>query len=49
MAKARWDTFSSHTAFLEFTGRWLDALVPTLRSGGSLYVFNTPFNSAFIL
>lgn len=49
MAKADWDTFPSHAAFLEFTEGWLDKLVPTLRSGGSLYVFNTPFNCAFIL
>lgn len=49
MAKAGWDTFASHDAFLEFTARWIDALLPTLKANASLYIFNTPYNSAFIL
>lgn len=48
LSKAEWDTFSTHSAFLEFTYKWIDALLPTLSPNGSLYVFNTPFNSAFI-
>lgn len=49
MHKADWDTFKSHNAFLKFTYSWLDALIPKLKDNGSLYVFNTPYNSAFIL
>jgi site-specific DNA-methyltransferase (adenine-specific) len=49
MKKADWDTFTSHEDFLDFTYKWIDALLPKLKSNGSLYVFNTPFNSAFIL
>lgn len=46
---AKWDTFRSHEEFLDFTFGWIDALIPKLKEAASLYVFNTPFNSAFIL
>ena len=49
MSKADWDTFKSHKDFLEFTYKWIDALLPKLKQNGSLYIFNTPFNSAYIL
>lgn len=49
MGKADWDTFKSHDDFLDFTYKWIDALLPKLNPKGSLYIFNTPFNSAFIL
>src|SRR3989338_8819053 len=49
MGKADWDTFKSQNDFLNFTYKWIDALLPKLKDSGSLYVFNTPFNSAFIL
>lgn len=47
--KARWDTFENEKDFFDFTARWIDALVPKLKENGSLYIFNTPYNSAFIL
>lgn len=46
---AAWDCFGSHRDFMRFTCNWIDALVPKLKPTASLYVFNTPFNSAFIL
>ena len=49
MRKADWDTFKSQKDFLTFTFRWIDVLVPKLKDSGSLYIFNTPYNSAFIL
>lgn len=49
MKKADWDSFTSHEDFLDFTYKWIDALLPKLKNNGSLYIFNTPFNSAFIL
>ena len=49
LKKAEWDTFASHEDFLRFTYSWIDALIPALKKDGSLYVFNTPFNSAFIM
>lgn len=49
MHKADWDTFANHKEFLNFTYKWIDALIPKLKSDGSLYIFNTPYNSAFIL
>ena len=35
--------------FLNFTFKWIDKLIPKLKDTGSFYVFNTPFNSAYIL
>ncbi len=49
MKKADWDTFKSQKDFLDFTHKWIDALLPKLKKDASLYVFNTPFNSAYIL
>lgn len=49
MSKADWDTFKSHEAFMKFTEKWIDALIPKLKNTGSIYIFNTPFNCAFIL
>ena len=46
---AEWDRFESHGDFLEFTYGWIDKTVPKLKKTGSFYVFNTPFNSAYIL
>ncbi len=48
LKKADWDAFSSDAAFFEFTYRWIDALLPKLKYTGSVYIFNTPYNSAFI-
>lgn len=49
MNKADWDSFKSLDEFLNFTYKWIDALIPTIKETGSLYIFNTPFNSAYIL
>lgn len=49
MSKADWDTFKNQDEFIKFTYKWLDALIPKLKDTASLYVFNTPFNSAYIL
>lgn len=49
MKKAEWDTFESDTLFFDFTYSWIDSLIPKLKPNGSLYIFNTPYNSAFIL
>ena len=47
--KAYWDTFEDEKSFFEFTFHWIDALIPKLKDTGSLYIFNTPKNAAFIL
>ena len=49
MKKADWDTFDSDEGFFDFTFSWIDALLPKLMENGSLYIFNTPYNCAFIL
>lgn len=49
LKKAKWDTFKSQDEFLGFTFDWIDRLIPKLKDTASLYVFNTPFNSAYIL
>lgn len=46
---AEWDKFQSHEEFLDFTFGWIDLLIPKLKRTGSLYLFNTAFNSAYIL
>lgn len=46
---ADWDTFSDHDHFLTFTFAWIDNLLPLLKDTASLYLFNTPFNCAYIL
>lgn len=48
MDKADWDTFASHDDFLEFSYKWLEKAIKKLKKDGSLYVFNTPFNSTFL-
>lgn len=48
MDKAEWDSFDSHESFLNFSYQWLDKAITKLKPNGSLYVFNTPFNSAFL-
>lgn len=45
----KWDVFKDHEDFLLFTRNWIDELIPKLKKNGSLYIFNTPFNSAYIL
>ena len=47
--KARWDIFANQAAFMQFTREWLSLLLPKIKEGGSLYVFNTAFNAAHIL
>ncbi|MDR0955499.1 MAG: site-specific DNA-methyltransferase [Candidatus Nomurabacteria bacterium] len=49
MKKAEWDTFESRKDFFDFTFKWIDALLPALKETASLYIFNTPFNAAYIL
>jgi len=44
-----WDSFKSEKEFLDFTFKYLDLVFPKLKSNASLYIFNTAFNSAFIL
>jgi len=49
LKKADWDTFTSEKDFFKFTFNWIDKLIPKLKQNASLYIFNTPYNSAFIL
>jgi site-specific DNA-methyltransferase (adenine-specific) len=49
MNKAKWDTFESEKEFLDFTKKWLEKSIPKLKKSGSYYVFNNPYNSAYIL
>jgi site-specific DNA-methyltransferase (adenine-specific) len=49
LQKAYWDTFESEKKFFDFTFHWIDALNLKLKENGSLYIFNTPYNSAIIL
>lgn len=49
MNKEYWDKFKNTEDFLDFTYRWIDECIPKLKENGSIYIFNNPFNSAFIL
>lgn len=46
---ADWDCFKTDDAYYDFMFKWLDLLLPKLKDNASLYLFNTPFNSAIIL
>ena len=48
MRKADWDIFKSHDDFLKFSYQWIDKAIDKLTKDGSFYIFNTPFNSAFL-
>lgn len=49
LKKGAWDTFGNQEEFMKFTQDWIDALIPKLKDKGSIYIFNTPFNAAFML
>lgn len=49
MRKANWDTFSSFDNYLAFMREWIDLLIPKLKPTASIYLFNTPYNNAFVL
>ncbi len=49
MKKDKWDKFNSTEDFFKFTNSYLDMLIPKLKVTGSFYIFNSPFNCAFIL
>lgn len=49
MKKVKWDTFKSHKDYLDFTFAWIDKTLDKLKKTGSIYIFNTPFNAAYIL
>ncbi len=48
LKKAKWDTFKSNESFFNWTYDWIDKAIDKLKPNGSLYIFNTPFNSSFI-
>jgi len=48
LIQTEWDKFPSQQEFLAFTYRWIDKLIPKLKKTASLYIFNTPFNCAYI-
>ncbi len=49
MNKGKWDEFQDDENFFKFTEKWIEMLIPKMNDDGSLYVFNNPFNAAFIL
>ena len=49
MKKGNWDNFKSDEEYFDFTFNWLDILLSKMKSTGSFYLFNNPFNSAIIL
>lgn len=47
--KCDWDKFVNEQAYFDFIFKWIDLLLPKINSNGSLYLFNTAYNSAVIL
>ena len=47
--KGHWDSFADEGEFRQFTARWIASLLPLLKETASLYIFNTPYNCAFML
>jgi len=47
--KGDWDSFTSEQEYFSFTFKWLNLLIRKLKKTGSLYLFNTAYNSAIIL
>lgn len=45
----KWDGFNSFEEFMNFTKNYLSLVYEKLKDNGSLYIFNTAFNSAYIL
>jgi len=49
MGKGAWDSFRTDGDFFRFTEAWIDGFLPKMKRTGSFYIFNNPFNSAYIL
>lgn len=47
--QSEWDVFNNTDDFMSFTTNYLDKVIAALKPTGSLYIFNTAFNAAFIL
>ena len=47
--KGDWDKFENDEMYFNFIFKWLDMIIPKLKSSSSLYLFNTAYNSAIIL
>lgn len=49
LKKADWDSFKDEDSFFDFTFKWIDKMLPKLKSTASFYIFNTPYNNAVII
>lgn len=49
LGKDDWDAWPTESDYRAFTKSWLNLVWPRVKPGGSLYLFNTPANSAWIL
>lgn len=46
---ADWDCFASEIEFLEFSKKWIKAMLPKLKENAGFYIFNTPYNAAIFI
>jgi len=46
---ANWDIFKTEKAYEQFMEKWLDLMLPKLKSSASFYIFNNAYNSAITL
>lgn len=49
LKQGEWDNFKSVEDFMDFTCKYLDMVITSLKPSASMYIFNTAFNSALIL
>lgn len=49
MKKSEWDTFNTQEEFLDFSYKWIQLVIAKLKKNGSIYIFNTPYNSSYFL
>lgn len=45
----KWDTFKNNNSYYDFIQKWFDLSIEKLKHGGTIYIFNTPFNNAILL
>ena len=49
LGQGEWDKFDNSENFMSFTTKYLEKVIASLKPNGSIYIFNTAFNSAYIL
>jgi len=49
ISQENWDFFKTEKEYWDFTFQWIDQLISKMKKTGSLYLFNSAYNSAIIV